>query len=456
MNRWERWRAAVRMAVGLGGVEAALPGTVGDGLVAARAGTELDRPWSDQLDGLTTAANLWRVNPLARRLVNLVTSFVVGDGITVTSDEPELARFLDAFWHHPQNQMSLRQYQWCDELSRSGELFVTLHFNEVDGMSYARALPASRIDRVVCAGGDYEAELAFHEMASPWDADFPAGRWWQSAIEDGRLKIEDGESSILNLQSSIVAPVALHFAVNRPVGCVRGESDLAPVRLWLERYSRWLEDRVQLNAAMRAFLWIVKVPGRAIKQKAAEHSRPPEPGSVLFVDKDSEEWEAVAPALHAADAAADGRALRWMVVAGGPGVGLVDLGEGEEANLATAKAMAEQRSRFMRARQTYFGWALATVALTAYNRAVRLGYIRGEERTLSAVRLVLPDISPADNRELGASAAQAAEALMRIGEAGLSGERWKRLALRTVMKFAGEPVSEGEVSEILRESGELR
>jgi hypothetical protein len=42
----------------------------------------------------------------------------------------------------------------------------------------------------------------------------------------------------------------LHYAVNRPVGAVRGESDLAPILPWLRRYNRWLEDRVRLNAAI--------------------------------------------------------------------------------------------------------------------------------------------------------------------------------------------------------------
>ena len=92
-----------------------------------------------------------------------------------------------------------------------------------------------------------------------------------------------------------------------------------------------------------------------------------------MVDKDGEEWQPVTPSLQAHDASADGRAIRWMVVAGGPGVGLTDLGEAEDANLATARAMGEQRSRFMRARQAYFAYILAQVALTAYNRAVRLG-----------------------------------------------------------------------------------
>lgn len=439
MNRWQQLWTHARRRVPLAHVDPILPGADRDALLPLdTAGASLDRPWPDQLASLTSAAGLWRTNPLARRLVNLVTSFVVGDGISVTSDDPALAHFLAAFWHHPQNQLTLRQYAWCDELSRAGELFITLHLNPADGMSYVRGLPASSIDRVISAPGDYETELAFHEAVPPGDPDYPAGRWWHAPDADEA--------------ADPARPICLHFAVNRPVGCVRGESDLAPVRHWLERYHRWLEDRVRLNAGLGAFLWIVKVRPTDIKDKMEKWRTPPDPGTVLFIDRDKEEWQPMAPSLHGSDAAADGRALRWMIVAGGPGVGLVDLGEGEEANLATAKAMGEQRSRFMRARQTYFGWALASIALAAYNRAAAFGYVRGAPATLADLRINLPDISPADNRDLGASAAQAADALTQLAGLGLRGERWQRLALRTVLKFAGEPATEDEVAAILRES----
>ena len=110
----------------------------------------------------------------------------------------------------------------------------------------------------------------------------------------------------------------LHYAVNRPVGALRGESDLAPILPWLRRYSRWLEDRVRLNAGVRAFLWIVRAPARLRADLLERYRQPPEPGSVIIADE-QETWSAVAPTLHANDACADGRAIRWMIVAGGPG-----------------------------------------------------------------------------------------------------------------------------------------
>ena len=79
-----------------------------------------------------------------------------------------------------------------------------------------------------------------------------------------------------------------------------------------------LEDRVRLNAAMRTFLWIVHVAqGARESVEARFRGVAPPAGSIIVADAGTERWEAVAPNLHAADAANDGRALRWMIVAGG-------------------------------------------------------------------------------------------------------------------------------------------
>jgi hypothetical protein len=441
LQRFVRWLGR------LGRVTVAPVGRAGDGLVASwRGGTQLDKPWGELSQEFTDALEAWRKNPLARRIVGLVTAYVVGDGIQLRSHYPPLARFLQAFCHHPQNNLVLRQYALCDELSRSGELFIALHTNPADGMSYVRTLPAASIDRIEWQPGDYETELRYHERVSADDPDYPEGRWWPSEMgaECTQTAPASGETGL--------SPIVLHFAVNRPVGCLRGESDLAPILPWMRRYSRWLEDRVRLNAAVRAFLWIVRVPSALVSAKQAEYARPPEAGSVMVIDKEAETWEAVAPRLNANDAAADGRAIRWMVVAGGPGLGLVDMGEAETSNLATAAAMGDQRWRFMRQRQSYFGYVLAQTALVAYNRAVRLGKVKGRPRYLDAVEVGLPDVTTQDNATLGSGAASVAQALEVLGRLGMGGESFRRLAARVVLGFAGETLPDGELEALVAES----
>jgi len=394
----------------------------------------------------------WRRNPLARRIIGLTTSYVVGDGITLTSEYGPLKRYLALWWSDAQNLMDLRLGPWSDELARAGELFVVLHCNRADGMSYVRLVPASAIDGITWRAGDYEAEETYHEVVEFGDRDYDqGGRTWYAPGYAG----VDAMDAVRADGGFCFAPVLLHFAVNRPAGCVRGDSDLATILPWLKRYGRWLEDRVRLNAAVRAFLWIVKVPKQNIALRQAELRTAPEAGSVQVIDKDAEEWQAVAPILHAHDAQADGRAIRWMVAAGGPGIGLTDLGESETANLASATAMGEQRTRFMKARQSYFGYLLARCGLESYNRAVGLGLVRGRSAQLSAVRIGYADVSAADNVALAQSAASVANALNTVFAMGVNGSAFKRLALRLMLRFAGEQVGEQDLDALLADVVEV-
>ncbi len=230
----------------------------------------------------------------------------------LSSERRDLQRFITEFWQH--NRMDLRVDEWSDELSRSGELFPVLFTNPITGMSSVRAVPACAIYAVEFDLDDYEREIRYLETPALGGSVPGEEKWWM-----GIASRDAGDPGM---------PLMLHYAVNRPTGAVRGESDLAPILPWLRRYNRWLEDRVRLNAAMRAFLWIVKVPARLRSAVEERYRTPPEAGSVIIAEEGAETWEAVTPKIGASDAEKDGRAIRWMIVAGGPGTSLLDLGRG--------------------------------------------------------------------------------------------------------------------------------
>jgi hypothetical protein len=440
------------LAARLARVEAVSVGKAGDGLVSvARGGGPLDRSWDELSGQFSDALEAWRKNPLARRIIGLTSSYVVGDGITMTSTYGPLKRYLVQWWADPMNLFDLRLGPWSDELARAGELFVVLHFNRADGMSYVRTVPASVIDGIKWAPGDYEQEISYHEVVGLDDPDYArGGRTWYAAAALTAALGEDVAD-----ESGHYKPVMLHFAVNRPAGCVRGDSDLATILPWLKRYSRWLEDRVRLNAAVRAFLWIVKVPKNSVATRQSELQTPPEAGSVQVIDKDNEEWQAVAPTLNARDALADGRAIRWMVAAGGPGLALTDFGESETANLASSTVMADQRTRFLKARQAYFGYMLARLGVESYNRAVRLGRWRGRQVGVTDVLIRYSDVSTTDNAALAQASASMASALQTLYGMGVNGNAFKRLALRLVLRFAGEQVGETDLDGLLTDVVEV-
>jgi hypothetical protein len=406
-----------------------------DGLVLRPAGTQIDKPWHELFQEFEDAREAWRRNPLARRLVGLVTSYTVGNGITLHSEKRDVQRFITEFWQH--NRLSLRVDEWCDELSRSGELFPVLFTNPVTGISTVRTVPACLIRSVEFDVEDYEREVRYEESVGPGEAE----KWWMGAGHARAMEIDQ--------------PLMLHYAVNRPTGAVRGESDLAPILPWLRRYNRWLEDRVRLNAAMRAFLWIVKVPARLRSALEERYRMPPEPGSVIIAEEGAETWEAVAPNLHAADAEKDGRAIRWMIVAGGPGTALLDIGEGEDSNLATGQAMAEQRRRFLRRRQAYLVWLLIDLTLHAYAR-YRVVNPGKAQITAADIQATTPDISPEDNQSLASAAVALANSLEGMARLVGRGPTFRAMALRLFIKFIGESVSQGEVEQMLAEGEEER
>jgi hypothetical protein len=425
------------LAVWLASVTAVPVGREGDGLTRSlfSSGTEIDKPWGELAQELSDAREAWRKNPMARRVINIITSYVVGPGMAATSEYRPLAKFIDGFWHHDQNLLDLHLDGWCDELSRGGELFLVLFTNEYDGMSYVRAIPASQIEEVRWRDGDYQTELRYRQSTGPGEDE----RWWYAPA---------------GAPEGWTGPVMLHYAVNRPVGAVRGESDLAPILPWLRRYTRWLEDRVRLNAAVRAFLWVVRAPQRLTADLRETYRTPPEAGSVIVAQQD-EEWEAVAPNLQARDANADGRAIRWMIAAGGPGTSLVDFGEGEDANLATARASAEVRRRFLTQRQGYFAYLLADLIVQAFHRYVAINSLKHRRVNVADVVVAKPDIAADDNEALAKAALALTEGLTElrslIGDSG----HFKRFALRLFVKFLGESITEREFDSLIAEKFEV-
>jgi len=335
----------------------------------------LSRPWHEQRAELERIGEVVRTNPLAARLVSMTTDFVIGAGAVVRGHP-----WTQAFWDEPLNRLDMRVYRWCDELTRSGELFIVLSRNPASGMSYCREIPAIQIDQIETDPDDLERELRYHQLTAD-----PEGRWWPGKDEGERMK-DERERSAISFQPSAGAAlprsesgegwgegdaqIMLHYAINRRVGEVRGRSDLAPILTWLERYDTWLEDRVRINRYKGAYLWQVKIEGALpgqLEAKRAQYSRIPAPGSIIVTDG-HETWTAVQPSIAADDVEADGKAIRLMIAAGS-GVPLHFLAEGESATRATAREMGTATYRHFAHRQHVFATIVEDIIRVAARRA---------------------------------------------------------------------------------------
>jgi hypothetical protein len=129
------------------------------------SGTTRDVPYSQLVENLNDAAEAWRSNPIAFRIVELTTDYVLGKGVRIWAADPAVQRFVDKWWAHPLNTLDTRQFDWSRELALSGELFITFHTNPFDGMSYVRTVPAISIDQVETNPDDVEDETRYHQLA---------------------------------------------------------------------------------------------------------------------------------------------------------------------------------------------------------------------------------------------------------------------------------------------------
>ena len=235
MNLWERFRGwlvgsevARRVNLAVAVLDDLRDRQYGRGKEGDR-----DRFVYDRAEVLKDALDAWRFNPLARRIVSLTSEYVVGGGLRVVAEDEKTNEFLQEWWDHRLNRMGSRVFELADELWRTGELFPLIS-TDASGMSFVRAVPASDVEEIVTAANDMEQEQMFLSSAAVLDE---TGLRWAAYSEAEDAQGDDGSFPVR----------MVHYALNRTVGGLRGESDLAPILRWLKRHNQWLEDRVRLN-----------------------------------------------------------------------------------------------------------------------------------------------------------------------------------------------------------------
>ena len=390
-----------------------------------------DRPWAEHYQDIEDALKAWRKNFLIRRIVTLTRSYVVGNGITITSSDPDVEGFVRAFWDHPRNHIAQRLGPMCDELTRSGELFPILFTNKINGMSYLRFVPATRIREIETDEDDYETEIRYQQTTQT------GTRWWNGP-DHPRAFAPYGKPATLD-------PLMLHFVVNRPIGATRGEGDLTPILAWSKRYSEWLKDRVRLNRqrTRQGLLDIEIADDSMVEEKRAQLRRTNPITAGIYVHGPGEKVIMHNLEIGAGDVKDDGKALR-LAIAAGANVGLHYLGEGEGVNYATAREMGEPATRFFADRQNVLKYILIEITKTAWQRRCILLDQPGETPPLIAR---VTEIARAENESLARAVRLIVEALVHMREMGWIDDR---TAATMIFKFAGEVISEDELTKVLK------
>lgn len=356
----------------------------------------------------------WRVNPIARRIVKLMTSFVIGKGITITvdpqgagGDDEATNAFLQQWQSHPLNNFKKNLKRWKDEDTRTGNLFLLFNV-QADGMTIIRAVPAEQIEDIETAENDIEQETGYFKdeaKTEKWDA-------YQPGTEQEHFM--------------------LHYTSNQPVGSPWGEADLTPLLVWIGRFSSWLEDRVRLNRFRTAFMYVIRgAYSSETERKTREtqiRANPPKPGDVLVLNtSNGEEWGILSANLDAFDASVDGLAIKKMI-ADGIGHPLHWHAEPESSTTTTAEAAGTPTFRTLEETQNDFFEMIRDMARVALEVAAAHNQ---KVNPKANIQIGGPDITERDNATLALALGRAYPQLADLFDReGIDDEEFLRLVYK--------------------------
>ena len=280
------------------------------------------------------AVYLWESNLLANRLIELPTSYLLAEGVSLTVPNPDAQIWLDAFWRDPINNMDLKLTKKVRELFLYGEQCWPAFVNEFSGHTRIGCLDPELIETVV---------------TDPDNAEQPIGIITKKNRkgESRRYRvIVNGPEEVFTTRTIAIRETftdgeCFFYRINDLTSGRRGRSLLLSSIDWCDAYESFLFGEQERGQFLRAFLWDITLKGATPEEveKRARQITTPAPGSTR-VHNDSEEWKALAPPLGQYESAAGARMFRNHIL-GGQTIPEHWFGGGGDVNRSTGESMGE-------------------------------------------------------------------------------------------------------------------
>lgn len=311
--------------------------------------------WFDYLDMHSKAFEAWTHNPVAKRIVKVITQFVLGKGVKLTvmralqksqensenapsgqnlqkmaqqvaqvqqggqpqqQNKPDdwkarAQTILDRHW--AKNKLHIRGKKILRDLIIFGEQFPR-YFDAPWGLKL-RQIDPSTVWEVVTDPDDCENEFYLHQQ-------YPTRYQWYVDLPVPTIKF---------IIRQVPAGLYYHMKINDTAGEVRGRSEIFAILGWLKRLKEYASDRVIRNKMANLFVLDVAVEGdaAAVQQMQQQFSTPPTPGS-FFIHNKAAELNGVAAEVGASETQGDWEML-LTVIAMGAGISQEYLGMGQGA-----------------------------------------------------------------------------------------------------------------------------
>ncbi len=382
---------------------------------------------------------LWEANPVAQWLVETTVDFVLGEGMTITSEHDDIQATIDALWNDPVNQLDRRVDAFLREFGLYGELCLPVAVNEIDGHVRLGYVDPLEIDAVIT---DPENALLATAVVLKARAQTNKKRVLKVIREDtARVSPYFGMMMpALTMERDPVLDVAYDgscflFQTNKLSNGRRGRSDLLALIDWLDGYDQFLFDSMDSANLFNSFVYDAKLEGFTepqIEEWLTKFGRTLKKGGV-FAHNEKVTLGAVAPDLKALDKDAFARLYRGHIL-GARSYPEHWFGLAGEVNFASAKEMGLPPVKRLTRRQKEFRFILGDLVRFQLHQKIRVGALPLEvvigradadgnstgktKRTDQAFTIVLPELSMRDQASTVAAVTSLVAALIQAEDKG--------------------------------------
>ena len=363
-------------------------------------------PMMDQVRAIEVAYWLWKTNPMAKWIIEVVTAFVAAKGAPFTCKNDDVKRVLTDFWEDPVNRMDIHWENFVRELGIYGDQCWPVAVGEQTGRVRLGYIDPAYVDEVFCDPENVKIKIGIvvgsssnrmsRRLAIVLDDDnenflSPSGRALRETFNDG---------------------MCFYFTVNALTNEMRGSSDLFTIADHLDGYEQFLYDTSEKYARFNAFYYDITVNGATKKEldEERENYEPPRTGGA-FIHNEKVKSEAIAPELKADDSSTAARLHRNHIL-GALGLPEHWFGGGGDVNRATAAEMDAPAKKIIENRQEKVKNMLEQMFDFVIAKAVAANYLTGvPDDELYAYDIQTPEISDKDVSKLSTMLSQTATAL---------------------------------------------
>lgn len=220
------------------------------------------------------AQRMSMTNLLARRLIKLRVNYVIGNGLSVISERPEIAVAIGKWWSDPYNNWPKRLAPRLFDLYTKGEW---LHRPLVDSMGFTRI-------------GDINTDVIADTVMDPLDHGVVDAVCIREMTDHGqtyknrilpviRVRLDPDA----NLEKAPSGDVFYH-AINRSATQTRGASELTSLLDYLEAFDKAFYARIDMVRALSSVYFDLEIEGMSeegMRNYAGQNKQlPPKPGTV--------------------------------------------------------------------------------------------------------------------------------------------------------------------------------